>query len=123
MHETVPVPIATVQTEDRDSVAVVVVAGDVDMSNAADLLAALTAAVDSCPLGVVVDLTRTTFFCSAGINALVTSAVRARDRDVPLAVQADHSAVLRPVQLSGVNTLLTIRPTRESALVAVLRQN
>ncbi len=121
MHETVRPPIATVHTEDLDRVAVVEVAGDVDMSNAADLLAALVAALDRGPRGLVVDLTRTTFFCSAGINLLVNAAMRAGDREVRMAVLADHSAVLRPLQLAGVNDLLTIRPTREAALAAVLQ--
>ncbi|GAB1516247.1 STAS domain-containing protein [Actinophytocola sp. KF-1] len=119
MHETVRLPIATVRTEELDGAAVVEVTGDVDMSNAAELRAALTAALDSGP--AVVDLTGTTFFCSAGINVLVNAAILARDHEVRLAVQAAHGAVLRPLQLAGVHDMLTICPTREAALAAVLR--
>ena len=120
MHETVSRP-ATFHVEELDRISVVEVTGDVDMANAADLLATLTTTLDSCPAGMVVDLTRTTFFCSAGINLLVTAATRARERSLPMVVLADHSAVLRPLQLAGVSGLLTIRPTRELALAAVPR--
>jgi anti-anti-sigma factor len=118
MSETFALPAATVHVEHLDGTVVIEVAGDVDMGNADGLLTALTDAVDRRPDGVVVDLTRTTFFCSAGINLLVVAAGRARDQDVAIVVLADHSVVLRPLQLAGVEELLTIRPTREAALAA-----
>jgi anti-anti-sigma factor len=116
---TIALSTTTIRTTDLDTVSVVEVTGEIDMANANQLLALLTAAIDRCPAALVVDLSGTAFFYSAGINALVSTANRAQDHGVALLVVADHRAVLQPLRLTGVDTLLTLRPTLDQALAGL----
>jgi anti-anti-sigma factor len=112
----IALPTATIRTTELDAVSVVEVAGDVDMPDATKLGALLAAIVDRGPAGLVVDLSGTAFFYSAGINALISATKRARDRGVAMTVVAAHRAVLRPLQLTGLAEVLTIRQTLDQAL-------
>src|ERR1700761_6300570 len=98
-------------TTDHVGHAVVVRAvGEVDMSNAPQLLTAL---FDACaeirePGVLVVDLTGVVFFDSSGVSALLQTYERCRDQAIPLRVVATNSAVLRTLQLCGVEGVLDI---------------
>jgi anti-anti-sigma factor len=115
----IALPTITIRARDVDRVAVVEVAGDIDMSNADQVRGLLTASVDRQPAGLVVDLTGIDFFSSAGINALVFSAARARAQAVTMVVVAGQRAVLRPLEITGVDEVLTLHPTVELAMAAV----
>ncbi len=56
------------------------VTGEIDRSNAADLLGACTAAVTNQALGVVLDLTEVTYLDSAGVHLVFLLAKRLRSR-------------------------------------------
>lgn len=116
---TIALPSMTIRTLDLDGVPSVDVAGDLDAVNGAQFLAVLTARLDEYPPGLVVDLTRTEFFCSAGINALIAAATQARRQGVVMAVVADHPTVLRPLRITGVDEVLNIHPTLDRALAAL----
>ncbi|MEU7474734.1 STAS domain-containing protein [Lentzea sp. NPDC042327] len=75
-------------------------------------------AMATAPFPVVVDLSRVTFFGSAGINELVVQHRAARAAGVPLRVAAAHRIVLRPITASGVDQLLALYPDVEQALSA-----
>ena len=109
----------TIRVMDRGGTSVVEVTGEIDMVSGGSLLAILTTQLDEHPEGLVVDLTRTTFFTSTGINVLVDTAIQARDRGVVMVVAASQPAVLRPLRVTGVDDVLNIQPTVDLALTAL----
>ena len=65
---------------------------------------------------LVLDLTGITFFGSAGVASLVRAAESADDTEVRLVVATTNRVVLRPLQVTGIAGMLTIRDTLEAAL-------
>lgn len=65
---------------------------------------------------LVLDLTEVTFFGSAGLATLVRAADSAAEQDVELVLVATHPIVLRPLHVTGMATLFTIRRTVQDAL-------
>jgi anti-sigma B factor antagonist len=116
---TIALSTTTIRTSSRHGVSVVEVGGDVDLVAGGPIFAILDAEVARCQDGIVVDLTDATFFGSTGISVLLDAATRARDRGVGLVVAAGHLTVLRPLGITGVVELLTIRPTVDLAVAAL----
>jgi anti-sigma B factor antagonist len=109
-----------VSTEALDNGVVLQVAGEVDMETAPILAQHLTAAIKRAAPGnpVVVDLNRVQFFSSNGLSVLLNGHAQCADRSATLLVVADHRAVLRPIQATGLSDILSIHPTVEAALTA-----
>ncbi|OIJ68090.1 STAS domain-containing protein [Streptomyces mangrovisoli] len=84
-----------------EGTAVLIVAGEVDMSNSASL----AAAIEGVPGPLVVDLTRVEYLDSAGLNVLFAHADRLELVAPPL---------LRPVlTVSGLTQLVKVRPAAD----------
>ncbi|HVV18862.1 MAG TPA: STAS domain-containing protein [Pseudonocardiaceae bacterium] len=99
----------TVSVTAPDSATVVLhVCGDVDMVTAA-VLAEHVRQQQGTSIGtLVVDLSEVTFLGSAGLAVLAEAHDACRDRGVELRVVATSRMVLRPLQVTGLDTLLTI---------------
>jgi anti-sigma B factor antagonist len=94
---------------------VLTVAGEVDMLTAPRLTEAIEAALAAKPEALVVDLSKVEFLASAGMTALVT----AQGEVVPptrFAVVADGPATSRPIKLMGIDSVLPLYSTLDSAL-------
>jgi anti-anti-sigma factor len=91
---------------------VVVVVGEVDMHTAPTLSAGLDFALTRVPELLVVDLSGVTFLASAGLSLLVAAHQQAGE----LRVVASAQAIIRPIQITALDTLLSIYSSRESAL-------
>ena len=98
-----------------EGVAVVTAPEEIDIANAAGLRAALLEAARPGPAMVVVDMSRTRFCDSAGLNALVTAdrQARASGGEVRLVVGA---GVARVVALTGVDRVVPVFDSLEDAL-------
>lgn len=98
-----------------EGVAVVTTPEEIDIANAAGLRAALLEAARPGHTMVVVDMSRTRFCDSAGLNALVTSdrQARANGGEVRLVVGA---GVARVVALTGVDRVVPVFASLEDAL-------
>ncbi|WP_433869212.1 STAS domain-containing protein [Saccharopolyspora sp. CA-218241] len=94
---------------------VLAVSGEIDMVTAPRLQAELTAALDQRPARLVVDLTEVALFASAGLSALVAAYEQARSQTT-LRVVAPHSAIARPLQLTGLDRKLGVCASRDEAL-------
>jgi anti-sigma B factor antagonist len=116
---TIALSATTIRARHLDGVAVVEVTGEIDLMSGGSLLAILTAQVDQRPTGLVVDLTGTEFFGSTGIGTLLKTAALAHDHGIEMVVVTDHRAVLRPLQITGVDQELRIRPTVARAVAAL----
>jgi anti-sigma B factor antagonist len=106
-----------VRTDQVGEVAVVHAVGEVDMSSAPTLLAAVLAACaalrERAP--VVVDLSGVSFFGSSGLTVLVAARERCHQDETPLRVVATTRAVLRTLEISGLITLLDVRASLADA--------
>lgn len=96
-------------------VAVLSVAGDLDMLTAPQLTESLHQVLDRRPRTVVVDLSKVDFLGSAGLAVLVTAHERAESRD-SLRIVASARETQRAFSMTGLDELLDLYPTCEAAL-------
>ncbi|MBF5083073.1 STAS domain-containing protein [Quadrisphaera sp. INWT6] len=89
----------TITTVSAGAVASVIVAGEVDITNAAQLSGAGRSALESNPAELVFDLTAVTFMDSSGLGHLVR--VLHAARPVPVRVLVTHPSLLRLFDITG----------------------
>lgn len=87
----------------------VLVDGEVDVSNADELRAAVDAALAQAEGELVVDLSQTAYIDSTGIGVLVGAAHRAAEAGKKLVVARPQKNVARVLELLGVAADLNIR--------------
>ena len=105
-----------------EGVPVVTAPEEIDITNAAGLQAALleAALLETAEPGramVVVDMSRTRFCDSAGLNALVIADRRARADGCEVRLAAVGEAVARVVALTGVDRVVAVYASLEDALM------
>lgn len=106
----------SITVERVDGVAVVHVAGEVDMAAETALRRRIAEALADEPDGLVLDLTGVTFFASAGLHVLVDVQHAATAAGLDMRVVADHRPVLRPLQITGLDQLVTVVTSVDQAL-------
>ncbi|MGH3210074.1 MAG: STAS domain-containing protein [Trebonia sp.] len=99
--------------------ALVTAAGEIDLTNAESLRDALLTALNTGALGLVVDLTATTFLDSAGVNALVRASRRAAGTEATLRLAVTAPAVRRVLDLVGIDQLIEVYPDVTEALASL----
>jgi anti-sigma B factor antagonist len=99
--------------------AVVTAAGEIDLTNAEGLRDALLSALNAGALGLVVDLTATTFLDSAGVAALVRASRRAAATEATVRLAVTAPAVLRVLNLVGVDQLIEVYPSVTAAIASL----
>jgi anti-sigma B factor antagonist len=105
---------------DQSHARVVTVAGEIDRFTVDRLRAAVVAGFDQLCEGeiLVIDLTGVTFLGSPGLQTLVDVTETAQQRREPLRLVVDHTRpVLRPLQITGLDTVLALYDTVEQALL------
>lgn len=107
-----------VTVEQRESVVVCDVTGDIDMLTAPQLERELMGVLADGPEVLVLDLSQVGFLASAGLAVLVALQERASEHGAGLRVVAAGSVVARPLQLTGLDQTLAVYPTRAEALTA-----
>lgn len=107
----------TVAVEEHGQVVVLVVAGEVDLLTVPQFQEALTLALENRPETLVVDLSKVEFMGSAGLAALV-GAYQSAGEHTRLRVVAASTAILRPLQLTGLDKEINVYPSREDAFAA-----
>lgn len=93
-------------------------AGVVDMLTEPDLRQQIDNALDRSPSAVIVDLTLVDFISSRGLRVLLDTHKRCSP-DVDFAVVADGHATLRPMRLTGLTDILSVRSRVDDALADV----
>lgn len=108
----------TISVEHRDAIAVLAVGGDIDLSTAPALEAAVADVLAEEPAGLIVQLSAVDFMGSVGLRILVATQQQfgAADR---FAVVADGPATSRPIQLTGLDETLSLYPTLDEAVTAL----
>jgi anti-sigma B factor antagonist len=107
-----------VSVYETGSAAVVTVAGEVDLATAAQLESAASRGLAQAGERLcVVDLTSVSFLGSPGLSALVRAAKQAEKRPAPLRIVVDSNRpVIRPLEISGLDQVLSLYHTVEEAL-------
>jgi anti-sigma B factor antagonist len=99
--------------------ATVVVPGELDLTIADGLREALLDVLNAGALGLVVDMTATTFCDSAGIAAITRAARRASANDAILRLAVASAPVLRVLDLVGIDRLIEVYPDADAALASL----
>ena len=120
-HEGWPLSAAgpiTTSVARRDGVAVVSVGGEIDLSTAPAFAAAIAGALDDDPPVLVIELSEVSFMASVGLRILAATQEKV-SKSARVAIVADNPATSRPMQLTGLDQIISLYPTLDDALAAV----
>jgi anti-anti-sigma factor len=101
-----------------EGVPVVAVPEEVDVTNANGLRLALLHAAAGSPPAVVVDMTRTQFCDSAGLNVLVSAHKNAQAVAGEVLLAQPGPIILRVMELTGIDQAITSLASLDKALAA-----
>ncbi len=110
-------PITTSITR-RDGAAVVSVGGEIDLSTASAFEEAIAQALEDNPAVLAIELRNVTFMASVGLRILAATSEKI-GKLTRIAVVADHQAATRPIQLTGLDSVVALYPTLDEALTAL----
>jgi anti-sigma B factor antagonist len=102
--------------------AIVTAAGEIDLTNAEYLRDALLSALNAGADSLVVDLTGASFLDSAGVTALVRASRRAGASDAALRLAVTAPAVLRVLNLVGIDQLVPVLGSVAAAVASLSAQ-
>jgi anti-anti-sigma factor len=111
--------ILTVRSEVAEGIAVIHIAGEVDMSNTGELWEQMMAGIPDDTKGAILDLTETTYIDSAGLRLVFDLARRLgmRSRAIALVVPED-SQLRRVLELTAIDRVAAVATSLEGALAA-----
>jgi anti-anti-sigma factor len=113
--------LAQVTFGQRGTIWLVVVRGEIDMSNAQQVAEDMRATIPNQAEAVVLDLSQTSYLDSRGISLLFQMARRLQMRGQRLAIAVPDGAPIRSVlSLTGVNSVAEIFPSVSEAESKVL---
>ena len=102
----------------QDGIAVLTVSGEIDLATVPAFEAAIAEALTREPTALIVDLSAVEFLASAGLQALVATQEKV-SKAADFAVVADSPVTSRPIELTGLEQILSMHPTMAAAIAAV----
>ncbi len=117
MSESDPI---TTSVAHREGVAVVSIGGEIDSSTAPAFEAVIAEALEEDPPALVIELSEVIFMASVGLRILAATQENV-GKSIQVAVVADGMATSRPMQLTGLDKLVSLYPTLDEALTALDR--
>ena len=108
-------------TERQDGVLWVRVSGRIDRGNAMQFEEAVANAMEDGDQAVIMDLENLVFIGRAGRLAVILTAKSLLRRDVTFALCALSDAVRQVFEVSGIDRIVAIHPTRAKALASLDR--
>jgi anti-sigma B factor antagonist len=97
---------------------VIAARGEIDLYTAPDLKQALTQAIEAGERRIVIDLTDVSFLDSTALGVLIGAVKRLRSRSGALAIVNIDSSIAKTFEITGLDQIFTILPTREDAVDA-----
>ena len=98
---------------------VVAVSGEIDLFTAPELKQVLAESIEAGRVRIIVDLTETTFLDSTALGVLIGAVKRLRSRDGALALVNVDENIAKTFEITGLDQIFTILPTRDAAVDAV----
>jgi anti-anti-sigma factor len=109
-----------VDSEVRSDAVVVQARGEIDSSTAADFNSQLGAALQQARTQagrlLIIDLQAVTYFGSAGLNAVLDCHRQGLQAGTSVRLVADNLLVVRPIQVTSLDSVLELYPTLSDAL-------
>lgn len=102
----------------KDGAAMITPHGDVDMSCARELQAALHQALREKPARLIVDLTHVPYMDSSGVATLVEAMQIARKNGTRMALASLQDKVRSIFEIARLDTVFTIHPSADAAIGA-----
>jgi anti-sigma B factor antagonist len=113
-------PLARLALEARDGIHIAHISGEVDIANASTLEAEISDTVSNTALGLVVNLTKTDYFDSAGIRMLFELRKRLTGRRQTLRVVVPRgSVIITALLVTEVDQIIPIDETVDESLTAI----
>ena len=103
----------------RDGLGLIELSGEVDLYTAPRFKDDLIALIDEGVARIVIDLSQVTFIDSTALGVIIGGVKRLHERDGSLALVAVSRPVVRILDITGLNRVLTIFDTREAAFAAL----
>jgi anti-sigma B factor antagonist len=98
---------------------VLAVRGEIDLFTAPELKQVLAESIEAGRIRIIVDLTDTTFLDSTALGVLIGAVKRLRSRDGALAIVNIDDNIAKTFEITGLDQIFTIVPTRDEAIDAV----
>ncbi len=99
--------LARIEVEQAGGRCILRIHGEIDISNARDVLATIQGAIPSGAQAIIVDLSETTYLDSSGVHLLVLLADRSRIRRQAVSLVVPPEAPIRALlEVAGVPTLI-----------------
>jgi anti-sigma B factor antagonist len=98
---------------------VLAVRGEIDLFTAPELKQVLAESIEGGRIRIIVDLTDTTFLDSTALGVLIGAVKRLRSRDGALAIVNIDDNIAKTFEITGLDQIFTIVPTRDEAIDAV----
>ena len=95
------------------------VRGEIDLFTAPELKQVLAESIEAGRIRSIVDLTATTFLDSTALGVLIGAVKRLRSRSGALAIVNTDENIAKTFEITGLDQIFTILPTREEAVEAV----
>ena len=112
-------PRADVRTEREDKIAVAVLKGEVDMSNAASVRLQIAESVTPDDDALLVDLSELSFIDSAGLHSLIELGTVLEERRQQLILCVPHgSTIERAIEIIGLPRAVSVHTDRAEAMEA-----
>jgi anti-sigma B factor antagonist len=108
----------TTSIAQREGATVVSIGGEIDLNTAPEFEAAIAAALEEDPPVVLIELSEVRFMASVGLRILAATREKA-SKSTQVAVIASSAAASRPIQLTGLDQVVSLYPTLDEALLAV----
>ena len=107
----------TTSVAHREGAAVVSVGGEIDLSTAPAFEEAIAEALEADPPVLAIELSDVTFMASVALRILAATNEKVGG-STRIAVVADNQAATRPIQLTGLDSVVALYPTLNAALNA-----
>jgi anti-sigma B factor antagonist len=107
-----------IRTTSTGETVVLEVHGDLDALTAPQLAEAISASLVDQPAALIVDLSKLDFLASAGMSVLIAG-IDAAGSAQRFGVVADGPSTARPMELVGLDGMLSIYPTLDAALADI----
>jgi anti-sigma B factor antagonist len=110
---------STQRSQLTDSLGLVELSGEVDLYTAPRFKEDLVGLIESGVEAIVIDLSRVTFIDSTALGVIIGGVKRLRERDGRLVIVAGSRPVVRILDITGLDKVLTVFDTRDEALAAL----
>jgi anti-sigma B factor antagonist len=110
---------ALTQERAENGVAIISVAGEVDIFTAPELKTALSATIDGGAREIVIDLSETRFMDSTALGVLIGAVKKLRPVNGHLAIVNTEPSTTKTFAITGLDRIFTIVKTRPEAIAAL----